>query len=78
MVVFRAHGRSSLRYWMGMFADGANLSASPAKYHAYCGGQGGCAPTTPPYTMTAPIKYWGISPAPNTTCKWTFNVGSTY
>ena len=46
------------RYWFGMFASDANLSAIN-DYHNYCP-PGGCAPTTPPWVATAPIKFWHL------------------
>ena len=45
-------------YWFGMFTSDANLSAI-AEYHNYCP-PGGCAPTTPPWVATSPIKFWKL------------------
>lgn len=45
-------------YWLGMFTSDANLSAIN-DYHNYCP-PGGCAPTTPPWVATAPIKFWRL------------------
>ena len=66
---------ASTGYWMGMFAEGASLEPAPSWIRNYCP-PGGCAGTTPPYTATAPIKYWSIYPkapgdAPGI---WTFDV----
>lgn len=57
-------------YWLGMFTSDANLTADP-NFRDYCP-PGGCAPTTPPWTSTAPIKFWGL---PSTRgCGWTESV----
>lgn len=56
-------GPANGSHWLGMFLLGSNLTAI-ARYHDYCP-PGGCAETTPPFTATAPIKYWGLSNGKN-------------
>eukprot|EP01049_Picozoa_sp_SAG25_P008261 SAG25_NODE_729_length_5691_cov_223.244234_11_plen_418_part_00 len=48
-------------HWLGMFLSDANVTAIE-KYRGYCP-PGGCAPTTPPWTTTAPLKFWVLADA---------------
>ena len=47
-------------HFLGMFVQDANLSALDPKYRNFCP-PGGCAETTPPWTTTAPIKFWSLN-----------------
>lgn len=46
-------------HWLGMFLQGSNISVIE-RYRNYCY-PGGCSPTTPPWTATAPIKFWNLN-----------------
>lgn len=47
-------------HFLGMFAQNANLSAVDSKYRNFCP-PGGCSETSPPWTATAPIKFWNLN-----------------
>ena len=52
--------RQNGTHFLGMFRADANLSALDLRYRGYCP-PGGCAETTPPWTTTAPIKFWSLN-----------------
>ena len=49
-------------HWLGMFLQGSNYTAIGERFRNFCP-PGGCAQTTPPWTATAPLKYWTLNNA---------------